>query len=258
MRKKLKYLLQHSDLKNEEITVYLALLKLQEASITQLIEASKLSMMMVYRTINRLKEKGLVDSIPLNDKQNIYKPLSLRSLITKIYSKQRKLARLAKGLKDLDPFLPWIEENEEKDEMIEVREGIDAFKEEYLKLPDHCRNEYLHIGNMKNLWDLAGWDYECPEERSFIRRRLNRGVYARVLNPPYKGAEDIMKKDSVEKRTFKLHYNLPVTNNYFALADKHSSLFICDPEDPRVVIVRQPELLQIQRDQFSSLWAKSL
>lgn len=256
MRKKLTNLLRLAELKDEEITLYLLLLKLKEATIPQLVAESNLNFMMVYRTIKRLTEKGLIDSEPVNNKQDIYKPLSLKSLINKIQTQQRKLRRLENGLKGLDHFLPYMDIDNETDESIQLREGLDAFLEEYLKLPELCEEEYLHIGNMHNLWNTAGLSYEAPEERNFIHRRIHRGAFARVLNPPTEKADEFASKDSIEKRTTKLKSGLPVTDNYLAITENQSSLFICDPEDPRVIVIKQPELLEMQKDQFRTLWSK--
>jgi sugar-specific transcriptional regulator TrmB len=254
MRKKLTNLLRLAQLKDEEITLYLLLLKLKQATISQLVEKSQLNFMMVYRTIKRLRERGLIDAEPVNNKQDIYKPLSLKAIIDKVHAQQRKLKRLENGLKGLDDFLPYIDLNEKDEETIQLREGIDAFMEEYLKLPELCEDEYLHIGNMYKLWDASGLSYEAPEERNFIHRRINRGVHARILNMPDEKVEEVVSKDTLEKRTSKIKENLPVTENYLAITDEQASLFICDHEDPRVIVIKQPELLGIQRDQFKTLW----
>lgn len=255
MIKKLTYLLANADLKPEEIKIYLLLLKSQKATITELVDKSKLNTMMVYRTIKKLHERGLIEPDSLNNKQKIYKPLSLQSLIKKLNVEQKKLYRLEQSLKGLDSFLPYIDmEDENSEELIEVKEGIDAFREEYLKMPELCSHEYMHIGSMENYWKVAEMSDDCPEERGFRRKRMNRGIYARVIDVRSKGIEEIQKRDSLEMRTMKMREDLPIMNNYLAMGENHSTLFICDAENPRAIVMKQKELLEMQKLQFKSLW----
>jgi sugar-specific transcriptional regulator TrmB len=255
MLKKLKYLLSLAELKDEEINLYLLLLKIKKATIMELIAGSGLNTMRVYRTILKLEERGLINSDFLNKKQKIYYPLSLESLIMTIQRKAKKLFRLEQSLKGLDPLLQFVDINAEVDNnLIEIKEGLDAFKEEYLKLPSLCKDEFLHIGSMENYWNVAGMSFESPEERYFIHQRISRGVYARVIDIKTEKMEEVGKSDSIEKRTLKLKDKLPIMENYFTIAPTHTSLFICDVENPRVIVIKQPDLLNIQREQFRSLW----
>lgn len=258
MRKQLKRLLESAGLKNEEVKIYLLLLKLQKSTISELTYKSGLNFMMVYRTIDRLLERGLIEKKSLNEKQNFYVPLSLKKLIRRIQSEQRKLHRLAAKLKGLDPLLPFVDvDREVEDELIEVKEGLDSFREEYLKMPDLCNENYYHIGAMHNYWDVAQWSYDCPEERGFIRKRLNNGIFARILNTPCKEADDFCPRDTIEKRESRIVDELPLTNNYMGFAENQISLFICDKDDPRVVVIKEPDLLKMHHNQFKNLWRGS-
>jgi sugar-specific transcriptional regulator TrmB len=255
MLRKLKYLLSLAELKDEEINLYLLLLKLKKATITELIAGSGLNTMRVYRKILKLEERGLIKSDFLNKKQKIYYPLSLESLIVTIQSKAKRLYRLEQSLKGLDPLLQFVEINTEVDDnLIEIKEGLDAFREEYLKIPSLCKDEFLHIGSMENYWHVAGMSFDSPEERNFIHQRMTKGIFARVINTRSKEIEEVQKRDSFEKRTLKIKDHLPIMKNYFTMARNHSSLFICDAENPRVVVIKQPDLLNLQREQFRALW----
>ncbi|MFA5947573.1 MAG: helix-turn-helix domain-containing protein [Candidatus Gracilibacteria bacterium] len=257
MRNKLKYLLTTADLKPEEITIYLLLLKLQKTSANELIAKSNLNSMMVYRTLKSLSEKGLIDSHLINNKQKIYCPLSLESLIKKIDIEQKKLFRLKQSLKNLDSLLPYIDiDNEKEEENIEIREGVENFRAEYLKYPDLCKDEYLHIGSMENFWAVAGMDDDCPEERGFRRKRMGNGVYARVINTRSPVMEGIQNRDTRECRTTKMKDSLPIMNNYLAITETQSTLFVCDKANPRAIIIKNLELLNLQKEQFKTLWEK--
>lgn len=260
MRRKIRSLLQLADLKEEEIQLYLLLLKLQQASASELIENSGLGRMMVYRSLQSLEDQGLLQKLALNQKTSMYKPLSLNALIKKIDVEQRKLRRLQLALQDLDGFLPMMDlsqetnETKEAEELVEVREGLDAFREEYLSMPDYCEDEYLHVGHMENYWDAAQWDYDCPEEISFRNKRYKKGVYCRIVNVWTPQSEEFVRRDSREMRTSKLCDSIPITKNYLAVGAKKVCHFLCDEHNPRVVVIKHPELIEMHRGQFGSLW----
>jgi predicted transcriptional regulator len=261
MRQRIRDLLRLAGLREEEICLYLHLLKLQRASMSELIGKSGLNVMTAYRTMKRLQERGLVSAMKINRKASVYAPLTLSTLIAKLDREQRTLRKLQLALANLDSLLPYLDVNGETDddgEPVEIREGLDAFREEYLKLPDCCTDEYLHIGNMANYWKVAGMSDEAPEELAFRRKRLSRGIYCRIFNPHTPEAEIFAKRDSRELRTTRLVDDIPVKRDYLAFADAHVSHFVCDEKNPRVIVIRQPELADLYRKQFEMMWEKGV
>ncbi len=253
MRDRLHSLLRAADLSEEEIAIYLWLLKLKQSSIPELKCKSRLPHITVYRTIAKLEERSLVEREQINRKQSIFRPLTLGKLAEKIASRKRRLQALENELKHLDRFLPYVDlENE--DDPVELRSGLDAFREEYLKFPELLQHEYLHIGNMAKMWETSGFSYECAEERGFIHRRIARNVYARVLDVPTPEAQVVQRQDSKEKRTLVLKENLPIMDDFLLIGEKQVSHFLCDPENPRVVIMRSPAQVAVHHGFFEALW----
>jgi len=246
-------------LRDEEVTLYLHLLKLRRASMTELIAESKLNIMTAYRTIKRLTERGLVQSFSINQKQSVYAPLTLKALIHKLDQEQRSLRKVQLALQDLDHLLPYVDlEREAKkdsnNELIELREGVDAFREEYLKIPDLCDDEFLCMGSMQNYWNVAGMSDEAPEELAFRHKRFSRKMFCRVFNTHSPESEGFAKRDRQELRTTRLIDSIPVAKDYLGYTKDHVRHFICDPQHPRVLIIRHPELVALYRDQFERMW----
>lgn len=254
MRRKLTSLLKTADLKDEEIKIYLLLLKLKKTTAAEISELSGIHFVNVYRALKKLKEKGLIKSSPINSKQSEYSPLSLQNLISQIKNEKQKLSKLEEGLKNIDPLLSYLNIDEEIDEPIEIKSGIDAMKEEYLKLTDLCEEEMLPMGNVDNFLMLSGYSVDCPEERNFIQQRLKRGIYVRMMNPINEIGEILRARDSFEKRTMKLTEKQPITDNFLVITDSQSTLFVCDEDDPKAVVIKEPELIKMQRDQFHQYW----
>lgn len=255
MKDKLRSLLRLAELSEEEVSVYLWLLKMQKATIPQLRTKTKLPNITVYRTVQTLVERSLVKSTPMNHKQSLYVPLTLAHLIRHVSAKQLQLRRLELELKNLDSLLPFMDlEHEEETEDIVVRLGKDAFKEEYLKFPEVLENEYLHIGNLSNLWKTLGFTYESPEERGFIRRRCARNLFARVLDVPTENSLKVQANDSREKRTLVFKKQIPIKEDFLLIGEKQVGHFICNPSAPRVIIMKNQALLDMHHDYFEKLW----
>lgn len=256
MKARLKQALMLAGLREDEIHLYLLLLKYKNATVSKLLEHSNLPAIRVYRMIHSLESRGLVKANPINRKERSFYPLSLKNILDQINKKRRDLKNLELTLQSMDPFLAVISDNGEQDG-IEIRQGLPAFREEYLKMPDSCADEYLHIGSMENFWETAGMTYDGSDERQFIHKRMKNGVYARVLDFETESMLRVKNNDYFEKRTVKfIPPDMAGSQNYLAIGEKHASFFVCDLENPRVFIIKQPDLLAFHKEQFGLLWEK--
>ena len=257
MQQRLRELLSRAGLSEDEVRLYILLLKLGQATATELIAQSSMNRMTVYRTLKRLGDRGLLSTVSLNNKQYCYFPLTLHALIAHLEKEQKKMRKLQLALQGLDPLPPYIDADiTDKGELIDVREGLDAFREEYLKLPDHCEDEFLCMGSMESYWRAAGMSDESPEEISFRNKRFRKNIYARVFNLPSLEAEIFSKRDSKEIRTTRIVKDLPVQKDYTGFASNYLCHFVCDEENPRVIVIRQPDLFNLHRKQFQSMWER--
>lgn len=263
MRQRIENALRLAGLREEETKMYVKLLALKRATMAQLIAETGMNVMTAYRTMKRLQERGLVQAFAVNHKQSVFAPLTLRSLISKLDADQRTLRRVQLALQNLDRFLPYADldrraEKPGEETPIEVREGLDAFREEYLKIPDLCDEEFLHIGSMQNYWKIAGMSDEAPEEIAFRHKRFRRNIYCRIFNTHSPESVIFAKRDSKELRTSRLVDALPVTKDYLAYSKDDVRYFMCDEENPRVIIMRHPELVALYRDQFERMWKQGV
>jgi len=257
VQQRLRDLLRRVGLREEEIALYVHLLRLKHATATQLIAASGLNTMTVYRTIKRLRDRGLLQAQSINNKQSLFAPLPLSAIIQKLGTEQMVLRKLQLALKDLDPLLPYLDvaqQLEEEAQPIELREGLDAFREEYMKLPDLCTDEYLCMGSMQNYWKVAAMSDESPEELAFRHKRYGHGISCRVFNTHSVESESFAKRDSKEMRTTRLVDVIPIRNDYVGYTATQIAHFICDEAHPRVIVIRHPELCTLYRQQFNDLW----
>lgn len=236
--------------------MYLLLLKLQKASVAEIVEMTGMNTMTAYRLVKRLLDRSLISEISLNQKQSVYVPLSLKSLVMRLESDERRMRKIQLALRGVDKLLPYLDldQNTAETEPVEIREGLDAFREEYFRLPDLCDDEYLCMGSMQNYWKIAGMSDEAPEELGFRSKRFRKGIFARVFNTPCVESETFAKRDSQELRTTRIVDDMPVKEDYLGFAKDHICHFVCDPNNPRVIVIRHPELVAVHRRQFDQMW----
>ncbi len=257
MRKYLFSLLQKAGFRDEEAQLYLALLKVKKATLMQLHVQTKMSHTTTYRMIHRLIDRGLIEQIPLNKKQSVYKSLPLSALMSSIEKEKSRMQKLQSSLKKFDYLLPYMDLDDTKPSSgssVDVYEGIDAFHEEYLKLPELGHDEFLAIGSSDSFWQASNASIDSPLERSFVSRRLKNNVYSRSMMVASNDAEQIASNDAKEKRTTKMKEKLPVMTNMLMMSGNQVSHFVCDADFPHVIVMRDPELVAIHKNYFEALW----
>jgi hypothetical protein len=107
---------------------------------------------------------------------------------------------------------------------------------------------------MQNYWRVAGLSDFAPEEIAFRQKRLQRHTFATTLNTPSPESETFAKRDSRELRSTRLTANIPLKRDYMGFTDDRVCHFICDAANPQVIVIRQPELMDLYRRQFRSIW----
>ncbi|TSC58315.1 MAG: Transcriptional regulator, TrmB [Candidatus Peregrinibacteria bacterium Greene0416_62] len=257
MKNHLFTLLQKAGFRDEEAQLYLALLKLKKATLTELHVQTKMSHTTTYRTIHRLIDRGLIEQIPLNKKQSVYRSLSLSPLISSIEKEKSRIRKLELSLKKFDHLLPYMDLDDTKPSSgscVEIHEGIDAFHEEYLKLPELGHDEFLAIGSSDSFWKASNASIDSSLERSFVSRRLKNNVYSRSMMVASNDAEKIARNDAKEMRTTKMKEQLPVMSNMLMMSGNQVSHFVCDVDFPHVIVIRDPELVAIHKNYFEDLW----
>jgi hypothetical protein len=230
--------------------------KLKQTTLSELRAQTKLSHTTTYRTVQHLIERGLVEQVPLNRKQSLYLPRSLSVLATSLRSETSRLRRVERTLCTYDRLVPYMDLDDPPSSAtsVEVREGMDAFHEEYLKLPELGHDEFLAIGSSDRFWQASRASIDAPLERAFVSRRLRKGVYSRSLMLASRNAEAIARNDTRELRTTKIQSTLPVMTNMLMLCGDQVSHFVCDVDHPQVIILRDPELVAMHRASFETLW----
>lgn len=256
MQQSLRQLLRLLDLSEEETELYLCMLENSSNRISEILKKKRIPKTSVYRMTRRLVERNLLKEKSVNGKQREYIPCTIAELLERATAQGRELETIKHALRNTDSLLPFMR-NEEGEASVALREGMEDFRQEYLSVPTTLTQEYLHMGSVPDFWKTANMGFESPEERWFISTRLRRNVYARILELPSPEAHVVQAQDSREKRTTKIIPSLPLKKDFVLVSDTRVSHFVCNPDYPRVIVIRHPSAVQMYRQHFDLLWEKS-
>lgn len=135
-----KEILKEIGLQEGEVTVYLSLLKLKEATATQITQYSGLHRSHVYDLIEKLKERGLV-SFVIKNNVKYFRASHPSKILDYIKEKEEKINTII-------PELINLSQEKERDIKVEIykgKEGIKTILSDILKE----NKDYLLFGHLK-------------------------------------------------------------------------------------------------------------
>ncbi len=121
-------LLAELGLSKNETKIYLSLLEIGSASMTQIADASGVHRVNVYDSIHKLKQKGLVGEISLDNKRT-YQPAPPEALRSIIREKEMKLDKVLPQLQLANKLNPGKQN-------VQIFEGWDFIRNMFLHLLD--------------------------------------------------------------------------------------------------------------------------
>jgi predicted transcriptional regulator len=117
-----RYILREFGLTDNEITVYLSLLRIGKSSITPIADKTGMHRQVIYNAIRSLEEKKLVTTI--TNGTSTFEAIHPSKLLQLYQEKEQHLTALVPRLKALMP-------NQTKDTIVEVYQGAGALKTVY-------------------------------------------------------------------------------------------------------------------------------
>lgn len=245
MNQEIQTVLQYFDLDENEIQVYLALLKLGRATAYQVAKSSGLKRPTVYVLVERLAHKGIV-TVETGAKALI-SPVPPKQLVT-IWK-----SRVA-SLESLQPQLDALVVQSQYQPRVQVFEGEAGVDAIYRELPpdDSQGEEILLFGSMKAIlgeftYLLPKWEKSFGNKKNPIRELLNDepentayiDYQTNLKNPNYQirvMAQDVFgKTDNI------------IFRNKVAIFSLDTELF--------VTVIESAEIAKTYRALFDAAWA---
>jgi sugar-specific transcriptional regulator TrmB len=234
-----------------EIKVYLALNRLEEASIGPIGKESKVSKSKIYDILDKLIEKGLAGYI-IREGTKYYLANDPHMILDYVNKKEKELKQTKSEVEEIIPQLSLQRATADKKRVAEIYEGfhgIKAIREELLSSLDK-ENDFLVLGAPKianEKWE--GWFLD------FHRRRIERKIKMRIIyNSDAKDYGEIREKMKLTQVRYLT--NQLVSPNWIDIY-ANAVLFVMVLNNPIAFVVRDKELANSFRAYFEIVWKNS-
>ncbi len=244
--------LKELGLGDSEADLYMISLKLGPAQLSEVAKHLGISRPNIYKLIKSLEVHGLVKFSQKEKYSRKFMVESPGSVLEALRKKKKQLSKIDEGLVlDLPELMAFYHQGEGTTK-IKVLKG----KEQYVKIFNQSveeeNKEIQFCGSAGDFIEFVSWDIE----NNWIRKRLKKNVFIKVLTIPSGTADALKVRDSREKRETRfLKVANPFRSSFMLYANK---LIIWQPEAPLAVIVEDVYIVKMMRELFDVLWKVSL
>lgn len=221
-----------------EAKVYLALLKLGSASVTEISKRSRVERTLVYGVLEKLMEKGLVSSVVKINKK-YFEPADPQKILDLI--KERE-SIVEKALPELKGMYKSIEKKQEVHHY-KGKEGAKTILEELLKE----NKEWLIFGTTGKTAEVLS--YYLPQ---FHRKRIERKIMFKAIysEDSIKRAKAIKKMKLTEVKILPKEYMTPT---HISIVGEKVGIILWS-EQPLGILIENKEIADSFRNYFKLLW----
>ena len=234
-------ILKSIGLQENEISVYLALLEVEEALASELAQKTKLNRTLVYHLLGKLIEKGLV-SYFIKNSTRYFRASDPHKLLDFLKDKENKVV-------DIIPSLLSLIKPKTAKPKIEVYEGKEGIKTILNTLIRDKPKEWLDITSGKTYlvipYFLDKWE----------KQRIKAGIKARAIVDPgkegIKRAKELEKLENTEIRYFPKGGATP---SHIWIWNNKVSIALVTEDYPLGVVIENREIAERFRGFFEWLW----
>lgn len=236
-------------LTNNESLVFLELLRVGSLPIGKIIRLTNLHRGTVYNTIQRLIEKGLINTQKI-ERANTYSA-SHFGLLKEIYHDEKSLSEKKKIANKIMKLAELEKENNDSEGEIKVFRGVAATDGYVYDLFQKCRSneeDFLLIGAPNdNIIKQLGMDR--LKYRQLLKKKL--GVSSKTIR-----SEEMLEKDWVKlkigktkflPKEFKFHVAIQMQGNESAIMD-------WDKNPVEMILIENKNITKTYENMFKFLW----
>lgn len=244
MAENIKEVLEEIGLSEKEVDIYLALLKLGEASASRVSEIADLNRVTSYVLLKSLSEKGFCSVYTKNNIQH-FKPIKPEQIIGLLEEKKNKIKTIMPFLKEQEGAVS------EKPEvsMFEGKKGVSAMLE--LMLNQAEKNKLVvAYGNLTIADKII--EYESLYWR---KTRLLKGIQMKAVVDSLKGFEP--KKEKLWQKLSKWKENKELANlDIFVMIAGDLISYTTFKGDIISIAIKNKEIAEKEKFNFNNLWAQ--
>lgn len=235
----LEKFLKNLGLEDKDQKVYIALLKLGDASVSRTAQEARIKRTTTYHILENLKEKGLASSyVEKGVKRFIAEsPSRLKDIL------EGQLSALEKYLPQLQSFYN-LAKSKAAIKFFEGEEGAKQISEEALASKEKT---IYSIGSIKNVKEAIGVSIR------FTKRRVAKKIFEKALRIKKEFGEDYMKRQKEEFKEVRfLPENLEIPVLILIYGKKVG--VVCSQEEGSSFIIESEDFSQTMKLIFQALW----
>ncbi|MBI2564389.1 helix-turn-helix domain-containing protein [Candidatus Woesearchaeota archaeon] len=232
--------LKEFGLSENEVKVYITLLKTGESGVQNLAKNAGLPRTTTYHLLESLSQKGLVSHI---DKNKIrYFQAANPKIIPEILEEQKK------HIKEIIPELLTIAETFTEKPKVEVYEGIKGIKT-ILEDTLETKKEILHYGDIISLQNSL--KYIFPQ---FINKRVEKKIPIKILCKKEAAHKELLETAKKQYREFKFIPSNYTFKSSIFIYNKKVAILSLQQEPYYGIIIDNEDFHQTQKNMFELLW----
>lgn len=248
VKKDLYKSLKELGLSEHEITLYSVSVSAGPTPVSKLAEYMNISRPNVYKLIDGLEKAGLAKFSQHKGYLKTFMVEPPSAILERLRAKQEQLKDLDRNISVLMPVLLSEYHQGELPSSIKIYQG----QEQFLKIFNQLAEETKDITEFFGPLDYFLSFVTRERDQLWMRERINRNVFCRVISPPSKDLEDYMSRDKEEMReTRVLKAKLPFVTAFQLFSNK---VIIWQPKAPLAILISDEYIAAMMRTIFYTIW----
>ena len=249
--KKLYTSLKRLNLSIQEIDLYIASLTIGPTTIESLAKKINVSRPNVYKVIAKLERNGLAEFSTRKKYARTFVVAPPTKALELLREKEKQFEDADKNLVSTMPDLMAHFHQGETPTKIKVLHG----EEQYLKIFDQILEEATDggefFGSTKDFIGFITWE----KETRWIKKRMEKGFYIKILTLPSETADQLQKTDSEQMRETRiLNMQRPFEASFQLFGNK---AIFWQPKAPLALLIEDEYIVKILKSVFYTLWEQS-
>ena len=234
-----------------EIKLYTLSLSFGPSLVSKLSTHLRIPRPNVYKVIEGLEKHGLAQFSERKGYNRRFIVESPSKIIELLRSKQKQLEEYDRQIMPLMPDLLASYKQGEMAPKVRIIADRGQLAIAFTQIFEEAKGEILFMGSTKDLDDLVTF----ASLKKHIKRRVSRGVKAKVLVFHDEDAETLQERDRQELRETRFIKNLKsFSPSFYLFANK---VIIWQPKAPLAILIEDEYITEMQRNIFERLWEDS-
>ncbi len=238
-------------LTEHEVNLYTLSLSSGPSSVATLAKLLGITRPNIYKVIAGLEKHGLAKFSDRKKFQRTFMVESPAKVQELLRQKREAIGDFDRKVTTAMPDLLALYQQGELPTSIRVFQGTEDFKKLFFGMLEETREEMHFFGSAKDFLGLVTW----ASEREWIKRRLEKKLFIKVLLLPSEDTTLIGSTDAKEMRETRVFNAVPPFVSSFHIFGK--KLVFWQPQAPLAVLIEDEYIVAMMRAAFSFMWEMS-